>query len=179
MHARLRGRNALPPSRHAIAPSNATLVDRRTRAALAPLASVDSSLCQDSLSLDHAASAPPGPGALPPDVIAAFLQQQRGSSEGDDGDSDAEGGGGSGALAPRGASGKSQRAARAPRRTLPRWLQRLLVMAAHTGLLAGGVALGRAIHANYMVRPRPHRMCVLRGGAPQGAVLLCYLYAGT
>ncbi|KIY95535.1 hypothetical protein MNEG_12426, partial [Monoraphidium neglectum] len=78
---------------------------------------------------------------LPPNIIAAFLQQQQGASaENDDG-------------------GRADRAltqpplrqlARQGRRSLPRWLRRALVVAANAGVLAAGIAIGRAIHINYM-----------------------------
>ncbi|KAI8463026.1 MAG: hypothetical protein J3K34DRAFT_159685 [Monoraphidium minutum] len=95
---------------------------------------------------------------LPPSVIAAFLEQQRGSTEGDDDGSDTEEEAAAAAAAAAAAgyaAGQrhpqpSRAAGPRTRRPLPRWLKRAFSVAAHTSLLVGGVAIGRAIHANYM-----------------------------
>ena len=124
----------------------------RTTHPLAAMASVDSSVAEQLQQQLDPTAAPGGGVMLPPDVIAAFLQQQRGSTEDDDdadaADSDTP------LAAAGGTASKQQHAAQrrsGPRRALPRWLKRLMVMAAHIGLLTGGVAIGQAIHANYMV----------------------------
>jgi len=70
------------------------------------------------------------PLTVPSSVIAEFLlQQQQGLRQ---------------------SSGDGQRQQK--KRGLPRWLRRMLAVSGAVGLVAGGVALGRHLHSNYMVR---------------------------
>jgi hypothetical protein len=102
---------------------------------------------------------------LPPSVICAFLAQQRRASSsggsGSDADDDCGRAGGGGAARRlrgkrSGELGDAKRAARGPRRggglrgALSRLVRRTFITAAAAGLVAGGAAVGRLLHANYM-----------------------------
>jgi hypothetical protein len=131
--------------------------------ALVSLASAGSLGGSDPHGRPHVAA----PGAmLPPSVICAFLAQQRGSassdtSSGGSAHDDDRGGGGGAKQLHRKSSGRSGGARHAARhgggghgvgfkRAVSRLLRRTFVAAAAAGLVAGGAAIGRLLHANYM-----------------------------
>lgn len=106
--------------------------------------------CQDS----------PGPASmlLPPSVIATFLEKQRSLSTSTDqawGDSSGDEAPAAGRIETKvscgsGCSGSTSWG-QACRRAVFRWVRHVLVTAAAAGLVAGGAAFGRAVHAGYLV----------------------------